>query len=180
MYCILSADRPHSSWKRSAWNALFWKQVWGWKNPKTQPSHFCVVSESAYFPKRWCHRPTPWPLALELWTLRCLITTTVVVLHACVYATEDIEPFLQLIRLVVECESQQKFHLINGPHKQFWFPCTSHFHLLLVVFGFSIYFLSGYSVQALCTCSVSSSPFLVNVKRHREAMNMNYSVFQSF
>ena len=28
------------------------------------------------------------------------------------------------------------------------FPCTSHFHLLLVVFGFSVYCLFVYSVQA--------------------------------
>ena len=61
-------------------------------------------------------------------------------LHAPVRATEDIEPFLQLTRLVVECESQQQFDLIIGPHKRFWFPCTSHFRLLLVVFGFSFFF----------------------------------------
>ena len=69
-------------------------------------------------------------------------------LHARVRAAEDIEPFLQLTRLVVECESQQQFDLITGPHKRFWFPCTSHFHLLLVVFGFSVYCLFVYSAQA--------------------------------
>ena len=62
-------------------------------------------------------------------------------LHVRVRATEDIEPFLQLTCLVVECESQQQFGLITGPHRRFWFPCTSHFHLLLVVFGFSVYCL---------------------------------------
>ena len=40
-------------------------------------------------------------------------------LHARVRAAENIEPFLQLARLVVECESQQQFNLINSPHKQF-------------------------------------------------------------
>ena len=41
-------------------------------------------------------------------------------LHACVCAAEDIEPFLQLARLVVEHELQQ-FDLIISPHTQFWF-----------------------------------------------------------
>ena len=36
-------------------------------------------------------------------------------LHACVHAAEVTEPFLQLTCLVVECESQQQFDLINGP-----------------------------------------------------------------
>ena len=86
-------------------------------------------------------------------------------LHAHVHAAEDIEPFLQLTLLVVECELQQQFDLINGPHKRFWFPCNSHFHLLFV-FSFSTYSLFVYSAQAYCACSISSSPFLVNVKRH--------------
>ena len=37
----------------AVWTAL------GWRNPKTQPSRSRVDSESAYFPKRWRHRPTP-------------------------------------------------------------------------------------------------------------------------
>ena len=69
-------------------------------------------------------------------------------LHACVCAAEGIEPFLLLTLLVVECESQQQFDLIIGPHKRFWFPCTSHFHLLLVVFGFSVYCLFVYRAKA--------------------------------
>ena len=73
-------------------------------------------------------------------------------LHARVRAAEDIEPFLKLTRLVVECESQQQF-VITGPHKRFWFPCTSYFHLL-VVFGFFVC-LFVYSAQALCACFFS-------------------------
>ena len=38
-------------------------------------------------------------------------------LHVRVCAAEDIEPFLKLTCLVVECQSQQQFDLINGPHK---------------------------------------------------------------
>ena len=60
--------------------------------------------------------------------------------NTCVRAAEDNEPFLQLSLLVVECESQQQFHLINGPHKRFWFPCTHHFRLL-VMLCFSVYCL---------------------------------------
>ena len=90
-------------------------------------------------------------------------------LHARVRATEDIEPFLHLTLLVVECESQQQFDLINGPHKRFWFPCTGHFHLLLVVFSFSVYCLF---VMLHLFFSI-----LVNVKRHLEARNMNYIIF---
>ena len=45
---------------------------------------------------------------------------------------------------------------------------TSNFRLLLVVFGFSFYCLFVYSVQALCTCSVSSSPFFVISSTYRQ------------
>ena len=78
---------------------------------------------------------------LDLWTPRRLLTTTTTttttmadyMLCSC---------FLQLTRLIVECESRQQFGLIIGPHKRFWFLCTRHFHHhLLVVFGFSVYCL---------------------------------------
>ena len=49
-------------------NALFWNQVSGWRNPKMQPSRFHVDGESAYFPKRWRHRPTLRPVASDLGT----------------------------------------------------------------------------------------------------------------
>ena len=118
-------------------NALLWNRVSGWKNPKMLPLCSRVDGKSAYFAYWWRHCPTPWPLASDLWTLRRLITTTTTSmadygLCSC---------FLQLTRLVVKHESQQQFSLIIGPHKRLWFPCTSHFHLLLVVFGFSVYCL---------------------------------------
>ena len=86
-------------------------------------------------------------------------------LHARVCATEDIQPSLQLTPLVVECESQQQFDLINGPHKQFWFPCTSHFIFFLLC-SVSPSTVCLFTERKLSACSVSSSPFLVNVKRH--------------
>ena len=42
--------------------------------------------------------------------------------------------FLQITRLIVECESQQQFDLIVDPYKGFWFPCARHFRLRLLVF----------------------------------------------
>ena len=93
-------------------------------------------SESAYFPKWRRHCPTPLNPRTSHYK-----NNNNGGLHACVRATEDIEPFLHLTCLVVECESQQQFDLINSTRERFWFPCTSHFHLLLVVFGFSVYCL---------------------------------------
>ena len=46
-------------------------------------------------------------------------------LHACVGAAEDVEPFLQLTCIVVECESKQQF-------ERFWFPCTGLFIFFLL------------------------------------------------
>ena len=43
---------------------------------KTLPLRSCIDGESAYFAYRWCHRPTPQPLAFDLLTLWHLITTT--------------------------------------------------------------------------------------------------------
>ena len=128
---------------------FFWNQVSGRRNPTTQPSRFHVDGESAYFPKRWRHRPTPRPLASDLWTPRRLITTTTTMETTCLCSCRRrIQPFLQFTCLVVECELQQQFSIITGPHKRFWFPCTSRFHLLLVVFSFSVYCLFVYSAQA--------------------------------
>ena len=117
-YCIILADRPHGSWKRT-----FLKT--GGKTRKRSPPVFL-----------WTANP-PWPHPSTSY-LRPLNPTASHNnnnnggLHARDRATEDIEPFLQLTHLVVECESQQQFDLINGPHERFWFPCTSHFHLLLM------------------------------------------------
>ena len=62
-----------------------------------------------------------------------------------------------------------------------WLPCTSHFHLLLLlVFGFSFYCLFVISTQALCACSVSSSPFLVNFKHHLQGLKYELQHFESF
>ena len=51
-------------------------------------------------------QPTARPLASDLWTDRRQQQWRT---SACDRATEDIEPFLQLTHLVVECESQQQF-----------------------------------------------------------------------
>ena len=161
MYCIVLADRPHGSWKHTFLTT-------GLKVEKFEALPFscgqwiCILSETM--------TPSPHPSTSCLRPLNPTMShnnnNNNGGLHACVRAAEDIEPFLQLTRLVVEWESQQQFDLIKGPHERFWFPCTSHFHILLVVFGFSVYCLFVYSVQAVCACSISSSPFLVNFKHH--------------
>ena len=101
----------------------------------------CLDSDSTNFAYRWRHRPTPRPLALDLLTLRCLMTTTTTMAdYMLVYCVKSI---------MDNCICH-----------------TSNFPLLLLVVGFSFYCLFVYSAQALCTCSVSSSPFLVNFKHH--------------
>ena len=78
-------------------------------------------------------------------------------LHACVRATEDIDP----IRV-----NKAKYYVPlprRWAKKDYGQP-TSNFHL--VVFGFSFYCLFVYGAQALCSCSISSSLFLVNFKHH--------------
>ena len=66
-----------------------------------------------------------------------------------------LQKILSLTCLVVKCKSQQQFDLITGPHKRFWFPCTSHFHLLLLVFSFSFYCLCVYSFGEFQAPSIS-------------------------
>ena len=80
-------------------NTRCWKRVSGWRNPKTQPSHFHVDGESAFFPKRWRHRhrPTPRPLASDLWTLRRL-TTTMAADNMLVLILQQILSLLGLLR----------------------------------------------------------------------------------
>ena len=89
-------------------------------------------------------------------------------LHACVCAAEDIEP-IRVTRAKYSAPLPLRL-----AKKEYGQP-ASHFHLLLAVFGFSFYCLFVYSVQALCACSVSSSPFLVNFAPPI-GWNMNYSM----
>ena len=154
------AHRPHGSCKRSGWkckskNATLAFLCGQW---------ICILSISM--------TPFPYPLTSSLRPLNPAMfhinnnNNNNGGLHACVRAAEDIEPFLQLARIVVKYELQQQFDFIIGTHKRFWFPCTTHFRLLLVVFGFSLYCLFVYSAQALSAFSTSSSPFLVNFNCH--------------
>ena len=80
-------------------------------------------------------------------------------LHACVRTAEDIEP----IRV-----TRAKYYAPLPPRwaKKDYGQQTNHFHLLLAELGFSFYCLFVYSVKVLDACSVSSSPFLANFKRH--------------
>ena len=122
--------RKHSDWKRTILKI-------GLRVKKAENAALPILldGKSIYFQKRWRHHPTPRPLASDLWTPRCLITTTTIADYCLCLC------LLQLTCLVVECESQQQFNLIIDLHKRFWFPCTSHFHLLLLLFRFSFYCL---------------------------------------
>ena len=145
------AHRPHGSWKCSAWKRTFLKM--GLRVQKSQNAalpfpcgqQIRILSETM--------TPSPHPSTSSLGPLNPTTShnnnnNNNGGLHAHVRAAEDIEPVLELTRLVVECEPQQQFGLINGPHKRFWLPCTSHFRLLLGVFSFSVDCLFVYGAQA--------------------------------
>ena len=127
MYCIVLANHPYGSWKRSAWKHTFLKT--GLRVEKSENAalpfscgrRICIISKTTM--------PLPHPAMSHNKNNNGR-------LHARVYVAEDIEPFLPLTCLEVECVLQQQFDLINSPYRCFWFPCTSHFHLLLVVFWF--------------------------------------------
>ena len=120
-------------------NALFWNLVSGWKNPKTLPSRSCVISKSAYFAIRWCHRPTHRPLAFNLLTLQRLITTTMVD-YMLVFMLQKISSLSGLLgqNILLLCHHVERKWILDNR-----LP-TDHFRLL-VVFGFSIYCLFVYS-----------------------------------
>ena len=149
MFCIVLADCPNSL-QMNPVNAE-------WKNPKTLPLPSCLDSESAYFAYQWHHRPTPWPLAFDLFAPATSHNNNNNNgrLHDCVHAAEDIKV---TTRLVVECESQQQFDLIIGPHKRFWFPWTSHFHPLFVVYLVSPSTVCLYTVRKLYMHAPRATP----------------------
>ena len=154
MFCIILADCPHGSCRHSAWKCTFLKP--GLRVEKSENAALaflcgqwiCILSVSMM--------PTPHPSTSSLWPLNPAMS----------HNNNDNGGLLLVFMFLATYSSQQQFNLIIGPHKQFWFPCTSNFRLLLIVFGFSFYGLFVYSVHALCSCSVSSSLFWVNFKRH--------------
>ena len=125
-------------------NALYWNLVSGWKHFKTLPLCSCLDSKSTHFEYQWRHRhrPTPQLLAFNPLTPRQLIKTTTMADYMLVFV-------LQKILSPLGSLGQRVINLIIGPHKRFWFPHTSHFHLLLLVLGFFFYCLLVYSLQAL-------------------------------
>ena len=126
-------------------NALFWKTGW-----KRSPRVFVCTANLHTF-----RIDDTIATHLDLWTLwRCTTAMVDYCLCSC---------FFQLTHFVVECELQQQFDLFISPHKQFWFPCASHFHLLLCCFRFlRLYILHKFHVHAPSLLS----PFLVNFKHH--------------
>ena len=101
------------------------------------------------------------PLAFDLWTPRRLITTATT---TTTMAGNMLVLVLQKILIRVTRAKYSAALLLRWAEKVYgWL--TRHF-LLLLVFGLFFYCLFVYSMQALCTCSISSSLFLVNFKRH--------------
>ena len=157
MFCIVLADRPHASCKHRACKRTFLKpSLWVEKFENADLAFSCgqrilILCVSM--------TPSPHPSTSSLQPLNPETPhdNNNGGLHACVHAAEDIEP----IRV-----TRAKYYAplpLRWAKKDYGQP-TSHFHLLLVVFGFSFYCLFLYSAQALCKCSISSSPFLVNFK----------------
>ena len=152
MFCIVLDDRPHGSCKRSACKHTFLK-------PGLRVT------------------PSPHPSTSSLQPLNPAMShhnnNNIGGLHACVRSAEDIEP-IRVTRTKYSAPLPLRYAKEDYGHP------TSHFRLLLVLFGFSFYCLFVYSAQVLCACFISSSPFLVNFKCHLLAWNMNYSVLSHF
>ena len=159
MFCIILADRPHWSCKCSAHKRTFLKP--GLRVEKSENAALAFSCGQRIHILCMSMTPTPHPSTSSLWPLNPAPSrnNNNGRLHACVLAAEDIEP----IRV-----TRAKYYapLPLGWAKKDYGQPTSHFCLLLILFGFSFYCLFVYSTQALCACSISSSPFLVNFKRH--------------
>ena len=143
MYCVVLADRPRGSWKRT-----FLKTGLRVEKSENAALPFSFGQRIRILSEIMTPSPHPSTSCLRPLSPATSHNNNNGGLHAHVHGAEHIEPFLQLTRLVVEWESQQHFDLSNGPHEWFRFPCTSHFHLLLLVFSFSVYCLFVYSMQA--------------------------------
>ena len=166
MYCIILADRPHGSWKWSTW-----KRVSGWKNPKMQPSYSPVDSESTYIQNDNAIAP---PLDLLPLTSE----------H------RDVSEQQQQLRTTCSCSCCRRYSAFLATYS----PCR---HCLFVDTNNSGFLARAIFIFWLCSVSPSTvclftarklnahAPslllrFLVNVKCHQEAWNMNYSIFGRF
>ena len=150
MFCIVLADRPYGSCKHSVCKRTFLKPGVRVEKSKNAALVFSCGRRICIL----CITPSSHHSTSSLQPLNPATShnnNNNGGLHAC-------EPFLQLTRIVVECELHQQYDLINSPRKRFWFPCTSHFCLLLVVFGFSV--LVGGALGVGCPETVYCWSFL--------------------
>ena len=150
MFCIILADRPNGSCKRT-----FLKP--GLRVEK------CENAARAFSFGRWipilCESitPSPHPSTSPLWPLNPVTTTTTTMAdYMLVFVPQKILSLSGLIGQNIYAPLP-----LCWVKKDYGQP-TSHFLLLLLL----VFCLFLYSVQALCACSVSSSLFLVNFKRH--------------
>ena len=130
-------------------NALFWNLVSGWKNPQTSVIS-CLLVWTANPHSLCIDDASPHSSTSSLQPLNPVMShnnnDNNGELHAGVCAAEDIEPNrFTRANILLLCYYAEDY---GQP--------TSHFHLLLVVFGFSFYCLFVYSVQVLCGNRLSS------------------------
>ena len=141
-------------------NTLFWNLISEWMNLITPPLRSRVDGESAYFAYRWCHRPISPSL-----NPRRLITTATTRTTADYMFVLVLQKILSLSGLLRQNILLREKGIIDN---------------LLAIFVFFLCSVSPPTVCLYTACSVSSSQFLVNSKRHLHAWNMNYSVLSRF
>ena len=151
---------------------------WGRASAQNRPSTF-IVWILALWPKmhfvnshppdedlcKRTHFASFWPIVHmdpvnALLTLRHLITTktTTMADNILVFVLQKILSLLWLLgqNILLLCRYAERKRITDKRLTVFvFFLCSVSFYCLFV-----------YSVQALCTCSVSSSPFLVNFMHH--------------
>ena len=143
MLCIILADCPHWSGKHT------------FLKPGLRVKKFESAALAFSFGQR--HRPTPRPLAFDLLTPWRLITTITMADYMLVFVLQKILSLLGLLgqNIMLLCHyAEQKRIMDNRIRHLILDPARS---------AFSFYCLFVYSVQALCSCSVSS-PFLVTYR----------------
>ena len=162
MFCIDLANLQHGS------------LVSGWKTPYTLPLRSRVDSESTFFANRWHHRPTHRPLAFDLFTLQCLITTTTTMAdYILVFMLQKISSQLGLLtqNIMLLCHYTEHKRIVDNRQASFvWFlllltvciQCASFMHMLLLLFSVFGEFQAppiGLEDELQCVESFSMDPF---------------------
>ena len=136
IYCIILAEGPHGSWKRSAWKHSFLKTGLRVVKSKIAAPPFSCGQWIQILSKMMTPSPHPSTSCLRHLNPAMSHTTTTMAIYMLMFVSQ--KSFVQLTRLVVECELQQQFDPINLTIDSGFLALSFH---LLVVFGFSVYSL---------------------------------------